>query len=304
MRPATGTLNHAFPRQKRMIRQSDASMSNAPALKGFVIRPLDRLLTGSVAICAWLVFVPATAFADIGSLIAFTLVIALPTKFAFLAAAPKRNRLMPVSSLRRRTLLPLALCSVAVWVALGRADAATDVAGPVEELHAGLMAIMKTGKTAPFRQRYDMIAPVIGRTFDLDTILRQAIGPRWSALPVDQQAALEVAFQRYTIASYVANFETYAGERFEIAPDIRAVGRDRIVETRIVATSGQAHALDYVMRQEGIGWKVVDVLAEGAISRVAAQRSEMRSVLSDTGGAGLLVNLRQKTAQLSGGILQ
>jgi phospholipid transport system substrate-binding protein len=211
---------------------------------------------------------------------------------------------MPVSLLRRSPLLRLALASVAVWAALGRADAATEVIGPVEQLHAGLMAIMKTGKAASFRQRYDMIAPVIGRTFDLDTILRQVIGPRWSALPVDQQAALEVAFQRYTIASYVANFVTYAGERFEIAPDTRTVGRDRIVETRIVTAAGQAHAMDYVMRQEDGGWKVVDVLAEGAISRVAAQRSEMRSVLADAGGAGLLVSLRQKTAQLSGGILQ
>jgi hypothetical protein len=46
------------------------------------------------------------------------------------------------------------------------------------------------------------------------------------------------------------------------------------------------------------------VLAEGSISRVAAQRSEMRSVLADGGGAGLLVSLRQKTSDLSGGILQ
>lgn len=211
---------------------------------------------------------------------------------------------MPVSSPRCRTLLRFALCALAVWIASGRADAATEVTSPVEQLHAGLMAIMRTGKTAPFRQRYDMIAPVIGRAFDLDTILRQAIGPGWSAMPAEQQTALEVAFQRYTIASYVANFETYAGQRFEIAPDIRAVGRDRIVETRIVTASGEAHAMDYVMRQESGGWKVVDVLVEGAISRVAAQRSEMRSVLSDAGGAGLLVSLRQKTAQLSGGILQ
>jgi ABC-type transporter MlaC component len=58
------------------------------------------------------------------------------------------------------------------------------------------------------------------------------------------------------------------------------------------------------MRQEGGGWKVVDVLADGAVSRVAAQRSEMRSVLADGGGVGLLVSLRQKTAELSGGILQ
>lgn len=206
--------------------------------------------------------------------------------------------------LDRRTLLRFTLGAAAVWVTQGRAAAAADVTGPVEQLHAALMAIMKAGKTAPFRQRYDMIAPVIGRTFDLETILRQAIGPRWSALPANQQAALEDAFQRYTVASYVANFEDYAGERFEIAPLVRAAGRDRIVETRIVAISGQAHALDYVMREEGGGWKVVDVLAEGAISRVAAQRSEMRSVLADAGGAGLLVSLRQKTAQLSGGILQ
>ena len=47
-----------------------------------------------------------------------------------------------------------------------------------------------------------------------------------------------------------------------------------------------------------------DVLADGAISRVAAQRYEMRSMLADSGGAGLLVGLRQKTADLSGGILQ
>ncbi len=58
------------------------------------------------------------------------------------------------------------------------------------------------------------------------------------------------------------------------------------------------------MRQEGGGWKVVDVLAEGSVSRVAAQRSEMRSVLADGGGTGLVVSLRQKTAELSGGILQ
>src|SRR5262245_48861215 len=32
-------------------------------------------------------------------------------------------------------------------------------------------------------------------------------------------------------------------------------------------------------------WKVVDVLADGVVSRVAAQRSEMRSVLTDAGGA-------------------
>jgi phospholipid transport system substrate-binding protein len=58
------------------------------------------------------------------------------------------------------------------------------------------------------------------------------------------------------------------------------------------------------MRQQSGGWKVVDVLVDGTISRVAAQRSQMRSMVADNGGAGLLVGLRQKTAELSGGTLQ
>src|SRR6516165_4315492 len=120
-----------------------------------------------------------------------------------------------------RALLRLALASIALALGLGRAAVASEVTTPVEQLHAGLMAIMKAGKTAPFRQRY-MIAPVIGRTFDLEVILRQVIGPRLAALPPDQRAAVGDAFRRYTIASYVANFDTYAGQRFEVAPVVRA----------------------------------------------------------------------------------
>jgi phospholipid transport system substrate-binding protein len=204
----------------------------------------------------------------------------------------------------RRIFLRIALGSAGFAGGWGRAALASDVTGPVEQLHAGLIGIMKAGRAVPFRQRYEMIAPVVTRTFDLEIILRHAIGARWNSLTADQQTALADAFRRYTIASYVANFDGYAGERFEVVPANRALGNDRVVSTRIVTSSGKVHALDYVLRQESGGWRVVDILAEGSISRVAAQRSEMRSVLADSGSTGLLVTLRQKTAELSGGILQ
>jgi phospholipid transport system substrate-binding protein len=204
----------------------------------------------------------------------------------------------------RRTILRLALCWTAALLGPAPAALASEMTAPVEQLHAGLIEIMKAGKTVTFRQRYDKIAPVIGRTFDLEVIVRQVVGPRWATLPPDQQAALGDAFRRYTVASYVSNFEDYSGERFEVLPGVTAVGSDRVVTTRIVTASGQAHVLAYVMRQTGAGWRAVDVLAEGSVSRVAAQRSEIRSVLSDGGGTGLLVSLHRKTAELSGGILQ
>jgi phospholipid transport system substrate-binding protein len=216
----------------------------------------------------------------------------------------KENSPMKVTPLDRRIFLRFVLAAAALGVGWGRSALASEVTAPVEQLCAALVAIMKAGRTVSFRQRYETIAPVIGRTFDLEAILRQVIGARWPSLPADQQAALADAFRRYTIASYVANFDTYSGQRFDIAPLPRAVGNDRVVETRIASPNGATHALDYVMRQESGGWKVVDVLAEGSISRVASQRSEARSLLADSGGAGLLVSLRRKTAELSGGILQ
>jgi phospholipid transport system substrate-binding protein len=204
----------------------------------------------------------------------------------------------------RYLLLRLMLVIIAVAVGWGRSATASEITAPVEQLHAGLISIMKAGKTVSFRQRYETIAPVIDRTFDLEAILRQVIGPRWASLPANQQAALADAFRRYTIASYVANFDTYSGQRFDTAPVVRAVGNNRVVETRIASPGGREHALDYVMRQGGGGWKVVDVLVEGSISRVAQQHSEMRSLLADGGGTELLVGLRQKTAELSGGNFQ
>ena len=204
----------------------------------------------------------------------------------------------------RRTVLRLAFYLTAAFLGASSAALGSEMTAPIEQLHTGLIEIMKAGKVAPFRQRYDKIAPVIGRTFDLEAMVRQVVGSRWAALPPDQQAALGDAFRRYTIASYVSNFDAYSGERFEVLPGVAAVGDDRVVKTQIVTASGRAHVLAYVMKPTGGGWRVVDVLADGSISRVAAQRSEIRSVLSDGGGPALLVSLRRKTAELSGGILQ
>ena len=142
---------------------------------------------------------------------------------------------------------------------------------PIEQFLTGLIEIMKAGKVAPFRQRYDKIAPVIGRAFDLEVIVRQVVGSRWAALPSDEQAALGDAFRRYTVASYVSNFDDYSGERFEVLPGVAGVGDGRVVKTQIVTASGQPHLLAYVIRQAAGGWRIVDVLAEGSISRVAAQ---------------------------------
>ena len=54
-----------------------------------------------------------------------------------------------------RALLRLALASIALAFGLSRAAVASEVTTPVEQLHAGLMAIMQAGKdtTLPSQPR-------------------------------------------------------------------------------------------------------------------------------------------------------
>jgi len=193
------------------------------------------------------------------------------------------------------------LLTLAVASAPAQSVDQTAVA-PIEALDQALVGIMKAGRQTPFQQRAAMLAPVVERAFDLPDILEISVGPGWSGLAADQRAALLAAFRRYTIASYVDNFDSYDGQRFVITPTTRTLGDGRqVVNTQLIPQKGSAHTLDYVMRKTDAGWKVVDVLADGSISRVALQRSDF-SALFDKGGApALQARLQEKTEALSRG---
>jgi phospholipid transport system substrate-binding protein len=186
---------------------------------------------------------------------------------------------------------------------VAHADTAPAI-GPVEQFNAALLAAMKSGRQTGFGQRFEALAPAIDEAFDLRAVLAVSVGTNWAGLPQDQQSRLLDAFRRYTVASYVANFDNYTGQRFIVSPETRAMGAERlVVQSEIVAADGEATRFDYVMQQTAAGWKIVDVLVAGSISRVAVQRSDFRHVLSGGGGEALLASLQRKTADLSGGAL-
>jgi phospholipid transport system substrate-binding protein len=197
----------------------------------------------------------------------------------------------------RRSVLAGAILLLASPLAV----AAPEAAAPVAAFNAGLLAAMKAGETVPFAQRAAALAPIVDTTFDLPAILQATIGPRWAGLAAPAQAELLTAFRDYTLANWVANFDSFEGQNFEIAPATRKVGADEVVETRIVPTSGTPTRLDYVMRSGAAGWKAVDILVDGAISRVAVQRSDFRSLLKDGDPAPLIAMLKGKTSSLAGG---
>jgi phospholipid transport system substrate-binding protein len=184
--------------------------------------------------------------------------------------------------------------------AAGPAWAEAGAVKPIEGFAQALLAGMRAGKAVPFAQRVANLRPVVNEAFDLEAILKASVGVRWAAMAEDMKANMLTSFTDFTVATWVANFDTYDGERFEVLPETRAVGTDEVVQTRIVPKQGDVTRLDYVMRRSGAAWKAVDILMDGSISRVAVQRSDFRGVLAK-GEAALLQMFRDKAADLAKG---
>ncbi|MGI3776632.1 MAG: ABC transporter substrate-binding protein [Janthinobacterium lividum] len=184
------------------------------------------------------------------------------------------------------------------------ARAQEDLSAPIEALDGALITAARNGKQA-FADRYNALAPVVERALDLPAILQTSVGPHWTDLPAEQQQQLLSVFRTFTVASYVANFNKFNGEQINLLPGTRAVGQERVVETEIVPAGGKPIRIDYVMRQGDDGWRAVDVLLEGSISRVAVQRSDFRALLGAGGNADpLIASLQKKVADLSGGAMK
>jgi phospholipid transport system substrate-binding protein len=198
-------------------------------------------------------------------------------------------------------ILRLLLYTGAFALSFSRLAMASDVTAPIELLDAGLLQVMKAGKGTSFQQRYDVLAPLVTRAVDLDGILQSGIGPTWASLPPAQQAALKIAFQHYSIATYVSHFDAFGGERFDLYPP--ATAGSTVVRVKIVPgkPGDDTHILSYTMRQTPTGWKAIDVTADSSISQVVAQQEEIRSLLRNSGADGLLARLTQKTTALSSG---
>lgn len=198
-------------------------------------------------------------------------------------------------------IAPVGIAPVGIAeAAVAQSDEALDQ--PLQGLYDGLTAAMKAGAAVPFSSRFDRLAPAVDGAFDLATVLKVSVGLRWNGMDPDVRDKLSKAFRRFTIATYVANFDKYNGEVFTILPGSREEGADRIVATEM-AGAGQKVRLDYVMRAEADNWRAVDVLLEGTISRVAVQRSDFRKILAAGDAPALIADLNRKVVDLSNGAL-
>jgi phospholipid transport system substrate-binding protein len=202
--------------------------------------------------------------------------------------------------MKRRQAL-LGATALLAGFALPTCAAAADVdpaVAPIRAFYDALLAAMKQADQLGVRGRYDKLAPVIRATFDLPAMTRIAVGPEWTAIPPEQQTALQDSFARMTIATYANRFDGYSGQSFEVDPEILSRNTGRVVRTRLLRPKEEPVTLNYLMRGSGDSWKIVDIYLSGTISELATQRSEFGAILKSGGPTALIESLRAQIDKL------
>lgn len=183
--------------------------------------------------------------------------------------------------------------------------AAADLAGtpttPIEGLYRTLIDIMQHAKQLGVKGRYEKLAPVLAKAYDVPSMAQASVGRGWETMQPKQQADIIDAFTRMMVATYANRFDDYTGEHFEITQTLDQPPADKMIKTQVVPTSGKPVALNYVVRNQQGTWRIVDVYLDGTISELASRRAEFGAILKSGGAEALVASLRQQGDKLLAG---
>ncbi len=168
----------------------------------------------------------------------------------------------------------------------------------IGELDDALLATMKQAKALGYAGRYRKLAPTVGRAYDFSAVAELVLGPHWSRFSPAQKQEFIAALTDYTVATYAARFDGYAGERFSIK-SVQSLRPDRaVVYTLLTESDGTTHRLDYLMQSTDGQWRIVNVVADG-VSDLALKHAEFTHLLDARGFPGLIAGLKHYTARLA-----
>jgi phospholipid transport system substrate-binding protein len=200
----------------------------------------------------------------------------------------------------RKLARPLAVAAAAfaLMTGVGAARADTDPAiATIDALDTALLETMKAAGDLGVKGRYKKMEPAVEKAFNLPVMTRYAVGVKWTEFTDAERQALIDAFTRLTVASYAHNFDGYAGEHFEINPDVQTRNQDKIVLTKLIRPKDKPVALNYRMRLADGTWKVIDIYY-GSISQLTLRRNDLAATAMVGGAKAMTKNMNSQADKL------
>ena len=144
------------------------------------------------------------------------------------------------------------------------------------------------------------ILRVLETDFDLNYMVRSALGNHWNQATPDQRERLLKAAASAEAHAYARRFGQYGGQTLTVdrsMPKVRGDGVS-IVSSTLTQTDAEPLAIQWEVHSGGQGARVVDVRVEG-VSMVVTRRAEYNSYIQAHGGQvePLIIELEARTKQ-------
>ena len=192
-----------------------------------------------------------------------------------------------------RFLIPALL---AAFVPLGAAAQETPDA-MVKRIADEVIAIVRTDKDVQAGNSAKVVALAEQKVlphFDFTRMTRLAVGRNWSQASPAQRDALTKEFRTLLVRTYSSSLEQYRNQKIEVRPLQAAPGdEDVLVHTAVIQEGGPPIPIDYRMEKAPQGWKVYDVIIDGA-SLVTTYRGSFNDQIQRSGIDGLLKTLQER----------
>jgi phospholipid transport system substrate-binding protein len=173
---------------------------------------------------------------------------------------------------------------------------------PVEQLYAVLIECLKNADALGLEGRRAKIAPAVQTGYDLPFMAEKILGRHWSTLGESDHQRWTDAFGRLTVATYAERMTGFTGQVFEVLKVEPSSHETAVVYTHVVTPKEAPISINYRMRPDGDGWRIIDVYLNGTVSELALRRSEYAAVLQRDGFEKLVASIddKIKAGQIAG----
>jgi phospholipid transport system substrate-binding protein len=132
--------------------------------------------------------------------------------------------------------------------------------------------------------------------FDFERMTRLAVGRSWQQANEAQKQALVKEFRTLLVRTYSTSLTAYRNQTIEVKPlKMAPADKEATVRTAVIQPGGPQIPIDYAMEKADKGWKVYDVVIDGA-SLVTTYRGTFNDQVQRGGIDGLVKSLAERNA--------
>jgi phospholipid transport system substrate-binding protein len=132
--------------------------------------------------------------------------------------------------------------------------------------------------------------------FDFERMTRLAVGRNWAQASPEQKQALTKEFRTMLVRTYSSSLSQYRNQTIDVKPTkLGPNDKEATVRTAVLQQGGPSIPIDYAMEKMDGGWKVYDVIIDGA-SLVTTYRGTFNDQVQKGGVEGLVKTLQERNA--------